>query len=80
MAQQQRNGVFYAVRAEMFYTKQVYSLVSDMKWVSWECRWGRWEFGNPEGERPPFDAATKQRLVKTVTEDTNVCVTVNCGL
>jgi hypothetical protein len=28
--------------------------------------WGRWQFGNPEeGERPPLEVATKQRLVKT---------------
>jgi hypothetical protein len=28
--------------------------------------WGRGQFGNPEkGERPPLEAATKQRLVKT---------------
>jgi hypothetical protein len=29
----------------------------------------RWQFRNPEeGERPPLKAATKQRLVKTVTD------------
>jgi hypothetical protein len=29
----------------------------------------RGQFGNPEeGERPPLETATKQRLVKTVTD------------
>jgi hypothetical protein len=34
---------------------------------NWEAgNWGRGEFGNPEeGERPPFEAATKQLLMKT---------------
>jgi hypothetical protein len=27
-------------------------------------------------ERPPLEAATKQRLVKTVTENASLCVTV----
>jgi hypothetical protein len=31
--------------------------------------WGQGQFGNPEeGERPSLKAATKQRLMKTVTE------------
>jgi hypothetical protein len=37
------------------------------------------QFGNPEeGERPPLEAATKQRLVKTVTENTSLGVIVLC--
>jgi hypothetical protein len=39
----------------------------------WEAgSWDRGQFGNPkEGERPPFEAATKQRLFKT-SLDTSV--------
>jgi hypothetical protein len=42
--------------------------------------WGRRQFGNPEeGERPPLEAATKQRLVKTVTDwEDLVCPVVIC--
>jgi hypothetical protein len=37
------------------------------------------QFGNlEEGECPPLEAATKQRLVKTVTENTSLCVIVTC--
>jgi hypothetical protein len=41
---------------------------------------GRGLFRNPEEvERPPLEAATRQRLVKTrQTEKTYVCVLVNC--
>jgi hypothetical protein len=43
------------------------------------CSRGRGQFGNPEeGERPLLEASTKQRLVKTVTENTNLCVIVIC--
>jgi hypothetical protein len=41
--------------------------------------WGRVYFGNlDERERPYVEAATKQRLVKTVTENASLCVMVIC--
>jgi hypothetical protein len=42
--------------------------------------WARGQFGNPEeGGRPPLKAATKQRLVKTVTDwEDMVCPIVIC--
>jgi hypothetical protein len=48
-------------------------LVRELLWHSscelllWEAgSWGQGQFRNPEeGERPPLEAATKQRLVKT---------------
>jgi hypothetical protein len=40
---------------------------------------GRGEFGNPgEKKGPPLEAAIKQWLVMTVTENINLCVTVVC--
>jgi hypothetical protein len=46
----------------------------------WEAGiWGRGQFGNPEeGERPPLEAGTKQRLVRTSLW-TLVCVCVTVG-
>jgi hypothetical protein len=39
---------------------------------------GQGQFGNPdERERPPLEAVAR-RLVKTVTEDSRMRVTVNC--
>jgi hypothetical protein len=42
--------------------------------------WGRGPFGNPqEVERSPLEAATKQRLVKTVTDwEHLMCCVVIC--
>lgn len=39
---------------------------------------GRWQCGNTEqGERPPFEAATKQ-YSREVTENTSLCVIMIC--
>jgi hypothetical protein len=48
----------------------------------WEAAgsWGRGQFGNPEeGERPPLEAVTRERLMKTQqAEKTWVFAQVNC--
>jgi hypothetical protein len=41
----------------------------------------RGQFGNPEeGERPPFEAVTRQRLVKTQHTEKTVRAIVKCGV
>jgi hypothetical protein len=68
---QQKNDVLYAVRAVSCCSQLelVSELVRGLLRFS-RCEllllqvssWGRWELGNPEkGERPPLEAATKQR-------------------
>jgi hypothetical protein len=50
------------------YNEDLYfELVESCSCEEWEAgSWGRGQFGNPEeGERQPFEAANKQRLVKT---------------
>jgi hypothetical protein len=50
-----------------------------LKWLwPWLCG----QFQSPEeGERPPLEAATKQRLVKTVTDwEDLVCAVVICEM
>jgi hypothetical protein len=97
IAQQQRNGVFCAVRAEMLKAGQVRSWRESAGWWVSELynRCGsvvvsscyenlvaetRGQFRNPEdGESPPLETATKQRLVKTVTDwEDIVCPIVMC--
>jgi hypothetical protein len=62
----QRNGVFYAVHAEMLYAEWVSGRTAGVQLccellLGETGSWGWGQFGNPEeGERLPSKAATKQ--------------------
>jgi hypothetical protein len=86
----QSNGVFCAVHAERLLAWQVSSelvryplMFSSCELLLWEAAsWGRGQFGNPEeGERWSLEAATKQRLMKTVTDwEDLVCPILICAV
>jgi hypothetical protein len=76
-------GVYRQSQSDSDYNSELFvESVESCRCDKWEAgSWGRGQFGNPEeGQRPPLEAATKQRLVKTAKTVMCTVVTVILGV